>query len=212
MEEQQGRQAARREWRTTTDHIMALPDRAAVAIAVGAAQRLMDEYLGLPEENRNSFILGWRLVLELLWKLLSGESPDADKELRQRMEQYFSGPYSYLLADDALPGSDENAAAAAIYAAEAYCNQSATSACAAAQRLVDAASQNADRRSDDPMSTEAKAMRIRFELEEIRRIAGAVAVLERQGITDGSLGELHAIFARPMRDEKEKGTDPFSDK
>jgi hypothetical protein len=197
MEEIQDRQAARREWKTLSDHIMALPESAAVAVAAGAAQRLMDEHLKLPEENRDAFILGWRPVLDLLWKLLSGASPDADKALRERMEQYFSGPYSYHLADKALPGSDENAAAAAIYAAEAYCNQSASSACAAAQRLVDAASQNADRLSDDPMSTEAKAMRIRFERGEIRRLGEAVAVLEGRGVTEGSLGELHAILARP---------------
>jgi hypothetical protein len=96
MAEQQDRQAAWREWKTIADHIMALPDRSAVAIAVGAAQRLMDEHLRLPEEQQDTFVLGWRPVLDLLWKLLSGDSSDADKDLRERMEQYFSGPYSIL--------------------------------------------------------------------------------------------------------------------
>jgi hypothetical protein len=196
VEDQEYRQAAFDEWKTIASRIMALSGRSAVAIAAGAAQRLMDKHLSLPEDQRNTFIIGWIPVLALLWQSQPGDSTEVDRALRDRMQQYLSGPYSHHLADEALPGSDENAAAAAIYATEAYCNQSATSACAAAQRLVDAAAQAADELSDDDlMSAEAEARRVRFERVEIRRLNAAVAVLEREGITEASLRELRGIFA-----------------
>jgi hypothetical protein len=177
-----------------TSRIKGLPDSARVAIAVSAAQRLMDEHMNAPEGLRNAFAVGWAPALSLVWQILVSQNAEADRPLRDRLEEYYSGPYCHELGDEALPGADEDAAAAAIYTVEAYCRRNARSAASAALLLLSAADARADPFVDDPMSTQAEEIRVRFEQEEVDRLTSGLALLEREGVTRASLEELCRIF------------------
>jgi hypothetical protein len=190
----QGRQAIARQCRDITNRINALPESARVAIAVAAAQRLMDAQISASEEQRSEFAVGWAPSLSLIWQQLVTPSVEADKVLRDRLKAYYSGPYSYKLGDEALPGADEDVAAAAIYANEAYCLHSAKSAACGALSLVEAACLKADELNGDLMSPEAEAREVLFEQKEIDRLTAALVVLEREGATQASLEELRRIF------------------
>lgn len=163
------------ECQRVTSRIGALPEPARVAIAVGAAQRLMDGYVSEPNEDRDSFIVGWGATLGLVWQVLTAPTVEVDSALRDRRREYYSSPYCHKLGNKALPGADESPAAAAIYALEAYCSQSAKAASSAALRLVEAADQAADRQTqaagEDLMSAEADERRDSFAQEELHRLA-----------------------------------------
>lgn len=183
-----------RQCKTVTDRIEGLPDGARVAIAASAAQRLMDDHLNEPEERRRQFTVGWAPALSLIWQLVLAPNPEADKALRSQLEGYYSGPYCHELGDDALPGADEDAAAAAIYAVEAYCRRKAKSAASSVLRMVNAADRRVEALLEDPMSHEAEERRVQAEQEELDRISAGLEILEQEGVTQASIKELRKIF------------------
>jgi hypothetical protein len=156
----------------------------------------MDDYLSAPGEVRSPFLAGWASALPLIWQMLLAPSDEADAALRNQLQDYYSGPHWHHLGDAAAPGAEEPAAAAAIYATESYCHRNAQSASSGALTLVSAAGAKADALSGkDLMSPEAEAREILFEQKELDRLNAALAVLEREGVTQESLKELRAIFA-----------------
>ena len=74
----QGYQGIGRQCEIITARIKRLPNIAQVAIAVSAAQRLMDEHMNRSEERRDQFALGWAPVLSLLWQALSAPTAETD--------------------------------------------------------------------------------------------------------------------------------------
>jgi len=188
------------ECREVEGRIRALPAVAVAALAVGAAQRLMARYLSTSGTAGSAFVAGWSTALSTLWDALALPTPGRKRALEKYLEDYYCGPYCHELGSSALPGADEDAAAAAIYALEAYCNQNKDSGLAAARRLVDAADQAADAQTEasgeDLMSEDAQLRRDRFARREIDRINSAVDVLDSAGVTSASLQGLRGVFAR----------------
>lgn len=190
----EGYQRIGRECESITARISRLPNSARVAIAVGAAQRLMDDQRSLPEEQQNEFVISWAPALALTWRTLLSPTPEIDRALRDLLDEYYSGPYCHELEDEALPGADEDAAAAAIYAVEAHCRQSAKSACSGALRLLTAADMRMEPFIKDRKAPETEDLRVQAEQEEIDRLNAALDILEREGVTDSSVEELRLVF------------------
>jgi hypothetical protein len=194
----EGYQRIGRQCDEIADRIRHLPGSARLAIAISSAQRLMDDQTKEPEDQQSEFVLGWAHALPLIWQALESPAPAVDKALRERLEEYYSGPYFHELGDEALPGADEDAASAAIYAIEAYCHQTAKPAVCAAFRLVGAADRTVESFIADPMSPDTEERRVQAEQKEVDRLNSGLTLLEEQGITIASLEELRRIFEIPL--------------
>lgn len=178
--------------------INSLPRPGRAAIAVSAAQRLMKEHLVALEDQTSTFTVGWAPYLDLIWRVLSSPSEVLDRDIRDKLDDYYSGPFCHELGEDALDGADEDAAAAAIYAVEAYCQGTAKSATSGTLRLLSAADMKAalviKNRNLDLMSPEAEEIEVEAEDAELKRIEGGLEILEQQGVTPASIKELHRNF------------------
>jgi len=178
--------------------VVSLPEKPRLTLAIAAAQRLMDEYLELPEESREPFTATLVDLVSKLGDAITQRSEELDRELDKELKEYYAGPYSYELGEDALPGSDDDAASAAIYAAEAYCTDDKEAAAFAAMQLFHATT---DKVGDmcvaqgiDAMSKEADQLRFQSEQIELDRLANAVSFLERQEFTETTLQSVITIL------------------
>lgn len=182
------------------NRIQGLPPLARVAVAVGAAERLMSQHLELPPSRQTAFTVAWADVVSMLWKVLTSPSDELNQEIQKRLREYYSGPHCHELGEDALPGADEDAASAAIYATEAYCRGSGTAAARAAMQLLTDADARASAVSEaigeNLMSTSAKARRSHFQQIELDRLCSAVSVLEQKGVSETILSQLQDLFAK----------------
>lgn len=164
---------------------------------------MMDEYIELPEETRAPFVETLVDVVSNLRQAISHHSEELNQELDTWLKEYYASPYSYKLGGEALPGADEEAAAAVIYAAEAYCTGDAEAAICAAMGLLGEAEARASviaGANGEPWNArESKARTVRLQQIEIDRLKSAVSLLETEGLT-GTLPRLWQIFA----DEPEK--------
>jgi len=174
------------EWDRLAARIGALPEPARAVIAAGAAWRLMREHLELPEHLRMDFTVTWANVVSMLWEDVASSSEHVKRVLDTKIQEYYSGPYCHELAEDALPGAEEDAAAAAIYAAEAYCTGNAKHAvCAAMQLLTDAearANQITPASGEHETARESDARIFRFQQIELSRLNRIVSLLEMEGL------------------------------
>ena len=180
--------------------IQNLPPLARVAVAVEAAKRLMSQYLELPPGRQLPLTVAWADVISMLRKVISSPSEELNREIDKRLKEYYSGPHCHELEEDALPGADEDAASAAIYATEAYCTGSETAAAQAAlQLLTDAdarASTVSEAIGEDLMSISAEARRGRFQQIELDRLNSAVSLIEQKGVSGATLRRLQDLFAK----------------
>ncbi len=105
------------------------------------AQRLLDKHALRPTHLQREYTLKWVPVLEQIWRgLQKAKGLQEIASVRTRLrELYYEGPYQEPDQDNAGEGPDENAAAAAIFAAQAFCEPDGSlgSAVAAANRLID---------------------------------------------------------------------------
>lgn len=179
--------------------IETLPPLARVAIAVGAAHRLMCRYLRLPQECQQIFATSWAEVISLLWRDLWSPSTILNNAINERHTKYYSGPHCHELGADALPGADEDAASAAIYALEAYCTTSKVAASRAAMQLLTDADARADTisvaLSENLMSPSAELRRVHLQQVELECLYTAVSFVEKEGLNEGTLRSLRTIFA-----------------
>ena len=183
---------------TLDRRIVALPERERAAIAVGAAWRLMSQYLRLPEQRLMDFTVTWANTVSTLWESLPGPTEKVNQLVEAKLREYYSGPYCHELGDNALPGADEDTASAAIYATEAYCTGNSKAAtCAAMQLLTDAESRAnsiALANGEHWNARESDARTFRFQQIELNRLGSAVSLLEMEGLTD-TMPRFREIFA-----------------
>jgi hypothetical protein len=184
--------------RKLADRIQMLPLLGRAAIAIIVAQRLMDVYLERSHQ-KNPFVAGWAPTLALLSRSLTDSTHDEIGILRSRLREYYASPYCHTLGPRALLGADEHAAAASIYALEAYCGGTAGAASAAALRLIEWADQCADLRTEmlggDLMSEAAAATRNAASMVELNRLERALNVIKRYGVTQESVAALNCVFS-----------------
>jgi hypothetical protein len=164
--------------------ISRLPEVARAVIAAGAAWRLMRNHLELPEPLRIDFVLTWSEVVSMLWDNAVDSGGEVKRILGAKLQDYYLGPYCHKLGEDALPGADEDAASAAIYAAEAYCTGNVKDAVRAAMHLVTEALTRANRvaveigeRWD---ARESETRSFEFQQIELNRLGRVVSLLETE--------------------------------
>ncbi|MBL8219400.1 MAG: hypothetical protein JNL62_09225 [Bryobacterales bacterium] len=164
--------------------ISRLPETARAVIAAGAAWRLMRNHLDLPESLQIDFVLTWSDVVSMLWDNVADSGGEPRRVLSTKLEDYYLGPYSHKLGEDALPGADEDAAAAAIYAVEAYCTGNVKDAVCAAMQLVTEAATRANRiafDSGEPWNARESEIRsFAFQQIELNRFDRVVSLLETE--------------------------------
>jgi hypothetical protein len=181
------------------DRIRALSESARVAVAVASAQRLMNHHLSLPVGDRDPFIAALEPDLDKLWQALGTPSSEADAALQRILKKRKSEPYANQIGKSGEPRGDDHPFAAAMNALEAYCLREPKFGVGAAMRLIDAASDMAgpisDSLGEDLMSHGAKARRESLARPEFNRVTSAVSLMEREGVTTGSLNKLRKIFA-----------------
>jgi len=164
--------------------ISRLPETARAVIAAGAAWRLMRNHLDLPESLQIDFVLTWSEVVSMLWESVTDSGGEVRRVLSTKLEDYYLGPYCHKLGEDALPGADEDAAAAAIYAVEAYCTGNVKDAVCAAMHLVTEAVTRANRIAFDigePWNARESQIRsFAFQQIELNRLDRVVSLLETE--------------------------------
>jgi len=116
-----------------------LPPAKRSAFALACAERLMEGHFALPAEAQRAFTVGWRPVLEAMWRGLEGQPEDAADIVRGALGAFHASPYWHDDGQDGPNDADEAAAAASIYAAECFVSGDAKSAYWAAARAVDRA-------------------------------------------------------------------------
>ena len=178
--------------------IFDLPKEARSALAIAVARRLMDDYLELPELTRPPFSGTLADVVSKLEKAITGHSDELNRELDASLKEYYAGPYYHELREDALPGADEDAASATIYAIQSYCTHNKEAAGFAATQLLDATFSRADAiyvaEGIEAMSKEADEVRSQLEQIELDRLDRAVSLLEHEGLTEHTMSSLGTIL------------------
>jgi hypothetical protein len=168
-----------------------LPALGAAAIALGAAQRLMDGYIPRTEKrDEDKFVLGWSSALQLMWKAISTANPTGDREIQSRLSEYRQAHTATMQRTRVA----STRMSTPPYALEAYCRSSPAIASAAVWRLLDAPEALIDER-DDPdegdglrpqtdqdLEKWASAMDVELDLLEM-----ALGIIAREGVSLSSV-------------------------
>ena len=159
----------------------------------------MDQYLDLPQASQVAFVASWSDVLCLLWKTASNPSEELNREIERRLKDYYSGPNCHERGEDALPGADEDAASASIYATEAYCTGSPEAAVHAVMRLLDDTDARAiaesEMNGEDLMSAEVKAKLLKVQQVELDRLDRAILLLQQNDLTEETLERMRRALS-----------------
>lgn len=201
-----------------------LPSEARQAFAVACAARLMAEHESLPLSEQRPFTLGWRPVLDLIWSGLAGQREAAVQRVSEALQAFHASPYDHEGGQDGVGDADEDAAAAARYAAECFQTAAVEPALWAASCAVDAAFRVAQ---DDlhltpgagepafitgPRSFAREAMHPAVQAELQKQLAD-LDVLEQVGVTASSLERLkeharHGLQPISPRDDEDTRASP----
>jgi hypothetical protein len=120
------------------ERLRPLQTESRAAFAVLCAQRVMDSHLLLPSSEQRAFTLSWIPVLQEIWAGLGDPNNLSAKQTVERhLKAFYEGPFNHDLGEDGPHDADEDAAAASIYAAEAFCHEDLQSAKWAASRIID---------------------------------------------------------------------------
>lgn len=106
------------------------------AFALACAERAMAWHLQLPPYEQRGFTLAWRPILDAIRAGLRGGLGASDT-VRSALDAFHASPYDHSEGPDGPDEADEDAAAAAIYAAECFLSGEAKPAEWAAGRIVD---------------------------------------------------------------------------
>lgn len=182
----------------TEARLRRLDGRAQAAFAALCATRLMSAHRKLPPEEQRPFSLEWAVHLELVWAVLLATAPNAAPEqVRAALAEFRGGPYDQ---DGGPDDADDDAAAAAIYAAEALCEPGGKAAYWAASRLSDWAFSRAETivhsaevrlvTPEDDIAVYAHPLM----QAELRRLLDGLAALEKDGIAANNLLKVRRWF------------------
>ena len=118
--------------------LTALEPDARRAFALACAERAMARHRGLPAEEQRPFTLTWEPVLASIRAGLGGDGAAAGR-VHAALDAFHDGPYDHDDGQEGPDDADDDAAAAAIYAAECYLSGEAEPAWWAASRVVEMA-------------------------------------------------------------------------
>ncbi|MER6443681.1 hypothetical protein [Streptomyces venezuelae] len=142
--------------------------------AAGAAERLMRWHEALPEDERAPFTVGLRPLLDSLWDAVLGDSK-AFTAVKRGVAEYMLSDYCHNDGQDGPDDADEHAAAATLFAANAYLFESRDFAVWASRRAVDAMDEHleylAESEEDVPDLDEATVAELRRQLRDLDLIA-----------------------------------------
>lgn len=120
--------------------------------AAGVAERLLQAHEALPAEDQREFTLGLRLLLNAVWDAALGDST-AFQDIKQALGAFYLSDYCHNDGQDGPDDADEPAAAAVLYAAEAYMHTCVDFAVCVSGRAVEAVDEllnEGDMYTDDP--------------------------------------------------------------
>jgi hypothetical protein len=117
--------------------------------ALACAERLMRRHEALPAVLQRPFTVSWRPVLDAMWDGLAGTRNAADEVVRPALEAFYAGPFNHDDGQNGPDDADEDAAAAAIYAAECFVTGDPVAAFNAAVRGSDAVGRTVSDLLDD---------------------------------------------------------------
>ena len=120
---------------------MRLEQRTAFAAAV--AERLLRTHEGLPLDRRKPYTLGWRSLLDTVWRGLAGDHQAFD-EVSEALARFYLSPQHHNRGQDGPNDADEDAVAATYHAAECFLHSCTDFAEWAAHRVMEAAVRVAD--------------------------------------------------------------------
>lgn len=183
-----------------------LPAASCAAFAASCAERGMRWHERLPEQQRRPFTLSWRPVLDAIWNGLASSYEPSMRRVQEALADFHGGPYDHDDGQDGPDDADEDAAAAAIYAAECFAGGDLKSADWAAGRAVDLAFRIANEElqldpndfvwdaAGEPMPFAKEAMHPAVQ-GELRRQLADMELLERHGVTEAVLQRLRIAAA-----------------
>jgi hypothetical protein len=162
------------------------------AFALACAERAMAWHLQLPPSEQRGFTLAWRPILDAIRAGFRGDL-GASATVRSALDAFHSSPYDHSDGPDRPDEADEDAAAAAIYAAECFLSGEAKPAEWAAGRIVDIQMVEAERELEldlpgpDDLARENIHPRVQTELR-----------LQLDDLAALSRGRLATVLDRPI--------------
>jgi hypothetical protein len=139
--------------------------------AAGVAERLLQSHEALPAEDQRAFTMGLRPLLNAVWDGALGDQT-AFQAIKQALGAYYLSEYCHNDGQDGPGDADEPAAAAVLYAAEAYMHGCVDFAVCVSGRAVEAVDEflnENDGYADDP--DEAIADELRRQLRDLDLIS-----------------------------------------
>lgn len=175
--------------------------RVGTAMAAASAGRLMAAHRSLPGSEQSPFTIAWDATLRRVWDALDADQPEpAVADVRRALDAFHVSPRGQAQGREGAHEADEDAAAAAIYAAESLCG-SEEAAFWAISRLLDRAFHVAEADVELPGPHVGTVERFIQEAahpavqSELRRLLEGLALLESRGTARAVLEELRERFA-----------------
>jgi hypothetical protein len=97
--------------------------------ALVCAERVMRWHERLPATEQRVYSLGWRPVLNQIWKSLSGSDAAAPHLIQAELDAFYRSPYFPSEGTDGPDDAVDDAASASIYATECFITGDAERAC-----------------------------------------------------------------------------------
>jgi hypothetical protein len=108
------------------------------AFAAAVAERLLRAHEGLPSDQRKPYTLGWRGLLDAVWRGLADDDQAFD-DVSAVLARFYLSPQHHNRGQDGPNEADDDAVAATYYAAECFLHGCTDFAAWAAHRGVEAA-------------------------------------------------------------------------
>jgi hypothetical protein len=189
------------------NRIEGLSERARFAVAVAVTQRLMDEWLLQPENERSSFVAPWAEMTPLLWTALTHPSAELKRTLETKLKEFLKEYWDQEPTEYGQPQYTQDAGYACIAAIEAYCGNIKAAAVTVSNLLADAqrrAQAISTEMGQDLMSASADARVFRLQHLELDHVENVVSLLEREGFSVEVLPQLRELL-RLKGKEGERG-------
>ncbi|MBD2898279.1 hypothetical protein amrb99_72460 [Actinomadura sp. RB99] len=139
--------------------------------AAGVAERLLQAHEALPAEDQRAFTIGLRPLLNAVWDAALGDQT-AFQAIKHALGTYYLSEFCHNDGQDGPGDADEPAAAAVLYAAEAYMHGCVDFAVCISGRAVEAMDEllnEGDIDADDP--DEVLADELRRQLRDLDLIS-----------------------------------------
>jgi hypothetical protein len=157
--------------------------------ALACAERAMARHVQLPQDQQRGFTIEWQAVLAAIRAGLEGDAAAAAR-VRAGLDAFHAGPYDHAAGQDGPDDADDDAAAAAIYAAECFLNGETEPAWWAAGRSVEMALAEAEDREAAAPTPERLAREnlapgvqaeLRRQLDDLAALRDGNRLVGRQG-------------------------------